>query len=304
MYSWFRFFLRGRIDLQFILIRRAGITVKKYIVIFGVVASIVAHSYLSRAETEFSYKHFILVLDKYVDDSGRVDYLQLKQKRADLDEFVQALENLSGEIFKSWSDEDKIAFWVNTYNALTLKVIIDHIPGVSSSARSTTKPISSIRQIPGVWNKIKFYVMQKELTLDNIEHDILRKNFREPRIHFALNCASKGCPALRQEPYTGNKLGHQLESQAKLFLSSRQNFYIDKKKRKVYLSSIFKWYGKDFVDVYSPKSGFAGQNKKEKAVLYFISLHLNEEGRSYLEEGNLGVKYLKYDWSLNARNAQ
>ena len=143
--------------------------------------------------------------------------------------------------------------------------------------------------------------MQRDLTLDHIEHRILRKKFREPRIHFALNCASKGCPVLRQEPYTGDKLDHQLESQAKLFLSSRHNFYIDKKKKKVYLSSILKWYGDDFIDVYTPESGFTGQNKKERAVLYFISLHLREEDRAFLEEGNLRIKYLKYDWSLNIR---
>ncbi len=279
-------------------------TMRKYAVVFSVVALIFMLAYLRGAETEISYKQFQSILDQYVDDFGMVNYLQLSQKRIDRDEFARALRDLSEDAFMTWSDEDKIAFWVNAYNALTLKVIIDHLFKKSSSARPRIKKITSIRQIPGVWNKIKFDVMQRKLTLDNIEHEILRKEFREPRIHFALNCASKGCPVLKQEPYEGDKLNLQLESQAKLFLSNRQNFYIDKKKRKVYLSSILKWYGNDFIDDYTPKSGFANKNKKERAVLHFISLHLNDEDRRFLEEGNFGVKFLKYDWSLNERKTE
>ncbi|MFC2164902.1 DUF547 domain-containing protein [Acidobacteriota bacterium] len=283
------------------MIRRAITTVNKYVVVFSIVTLIFVQANVQGTESDFSYKHFMSVLDKYVDDFGLVNYFQLKQERTDLDKFTRSLSSLSEATFKTWSAKDRIAFWVNAYNALTLKVIIDHLFRKSSSAQSNSKPITSIRQIPGVWSKIKFNIMQRKLTLDDIEHEILRKKFREPRIHFALNCASKGCPVLRKEPYTGDKLDLQLEAQTKLFLSNRQNFYIDKIKKKVYLSSIFKWYGKDFIDVYSPKSGFAKRNKKEKAVLYFISLHLEEEDSALLDEGNLGVKYLKYDWSLNAR---
>jgi hypothetical protein len=246
----------------------------------------------------------MLVLDKYVDDSGLVNYSRLKQERAELDKFVRALRDLDAATFLNWPDVEKIAFWLNAYNALTLKVIIDNMPAVSGSGRSDGKSLKSIRQIRGVWDKKKFSIMQRNLTLDQIEHEILRKEFKEPRIHFALNCASKGCPVLRREPYVGQNLERQLESQAKIFLSNRQNFYIDRAKRKVYLSSILKWYGDDFVDVYAPRTGFSEHNKKKKAVLYFVSLYLKEEDSRYLAEKNFSVRYLKYDWSLNEWNTQ
>lgn len=146
--------------------------------------------------------------------------------------------------------------------------------------------------------------MGERLTLDEIEHKILRQKFTEPRIHMALVCAAKSCPYLRQEPYEGSKLDFQLETQTRTFLSQRKNYAIDRDRQTVYLSSIFKWFGEDFIDVYKPESGFANANQKERAFLHFVSLHVPEENRRYLEEGEYSIRYTKYDWSLNERNIQ
>lgn len=252
----------------------------------------------------FSYSMYAKVLDGFVDGSGRVDYNRLKIERQNLDAFIRILADVHPVDFGTWSDEAQIAFWVNAYNALTLKVIIDNYPIKSSFLRSLSYPKNSIRQIGGVWDKITFSVMGEKYTLDQIEHQILRQKFSEPRIHMALVCASKSCPNLRQEPYEESNLDFQLETQIRTFLSYRKNYSIDWDKQTIYLSSIFKWFGEDFVDVYKPESGFSNANPKERAVLYFVSLHVPEEDKRYLEKGKYSIRYVKYDWSLNERNAQ
>jgi hypothetical protein len=182
------------------------------------------------------------VLKTYVDEKGKVNYRELKENKKEMNVFLDKLKKLEPEDYQTWSDEERIALWINAYNALTLKAILDHYPLNESSFRTRKFPRNSIRQISGVWDKIKFPVMGKGITLDHIEHKILRKEFQEPRIHMALVCAARGCPPLRQEPYKAEMLNDQLDDQARRFLSSDKNFSIDKKQRLVYLSSIL-WEG-------------------------------------------------------------
>jgi hypothetical protein len=249
-----------------------------------------------------SYSLYAKVLDSFVDGSSRVDYKRLKIERQNLDAFIRNLAVVDSVDFETWTDEAKIAFWVNVYNALTLRVIIDNYPIKSSFFRSLSYPKNSIRQIGGVWDKIFFSVLGESYTLDQIEHQILRQEFSEPRIHMALVCAAKSCPNLRQEPYEESKLDFQLETQTRTFLSYGKNYSIDRDKRTIYLSSIFNWFGEDFIEVYTPESGFVDANQKERAVLYFISLHVPEEDKRYLEKGSYSIRYQKYDWTLNERN--
>jgi hypothetical protein len=115
----------------------------------------------------------------------------------------------------------------------------------------------------------------------------------------ALVCAAKSCPHLRREPYEAPKLDFQLETQTRTFLSQGTNYFIDRQKQTIHLSSLFKWFGEDFIDVYQPGKGFLDANHKEKAVLYFVSLHVSEEDRLYLENASYSIRYTKYDWSLN-----
>ena len=124
------------------------------------------------------------------------------------------------------------------------------------------------------------------LTLNTVEHGILRKDYVEPRIHFALVCAAKGCPPLRNESYVATRLDEQLNDQARQFLANAQKNRVDMESQTVYLSPIFKWYGVDF-------------EKKSGGVLQFLKPYWPEQERTELEKGDFKIRYTDYDWSLN-----
>lgn len=249
---------------------------------------------------DFSYDSYAAVLREHVDDRGMVSYAALKDDPAELNRFVRALAAVKPETYQSWDEPAKIAFWINAYNALTLKAIIDHYPIKAGLISGLAYPANSIRQIPGVWDKLQFLVMGQKMTLNQIEHETLRAKFNEPRIHVALVCAALGCPQLRNEPFIGERLDEQLSDQSRGFVTDASKFRIDRDAGKVYLSSIFKWFGGDFVKTYKPESGFAsGGSDAEKAVLHFAAGHLPAQDADYLRTGNYAVEYLDYDWSLN-----
>jgi Protein of unknown function, DUF547 len=249
----------------------------------------------------FSYEGYAKTLSAHVDGQGKVNYRGLKADRKGLDAFVSSLAALEPEVFSKWSDKEKIAFWINAYNALTLRVIIDNYPIKASFFSALRFPQNSIRQIKGVWDEIQFPVMERNMTVDNIEHDTLRSQFDDPRIHMALVCAALGCPPLRNEPYTANKLDSQLDDQARRFFQDPEKFRVDRGEGRIYLSSIFKWFGGDFVKAYGSDKRFPGKGETERAVLNFASKYLDRDENSYLEEGGYSISYLPYDWSLNEK---
>ncbi len=247
----------------------------------------------------FSYDDYADALKAYVNDNGMVNYAQLKSHSEKLDSFLSSLAALDRNVYDGWQNPAKIAFWLNAYNACTLKAIIDHYPIQSSFFASLRYPKNSIRQISGVWDKLQFTVMGQPMMLDGIEHGTLRKEFHEPRIHMALVCAAMGCPPLRNEPYTGDRLSAQLDDQARRFLSNPAKFRIDAQGGTVYLSSIFKWFGEDFVTKYGVDQGYGNHSAVERAVLHFISGYLGKEDADRLSAGDYSISYLDYDWSLN-----
>ena len=239
------------------------------------------------------------VLRTFVDTRGMVDYAGLKDNPHALDDYLNYVATVPEQTIDQWSDPDKIAFWINVYNSLTLKAILDHYPIKSSFLRSRFYPKNSIRQIPGVWNKLKFTVHNRRMTLEHIEHKILRVQFNEPRIHMALVCAAKGCPALRREPYTGPALHEQLRDQCANFVANRDKFKVSRREGIVNISPIFKWYGKDFVTTYTPRENPGDLDQPLSAVMNFIARHAEALFKPYLYRGKFEVKYLDYDWSLN-----
>lgn len=247
----------------------------------------------------FDYSRYNKVLKIYVNSGGYVNYGKLKESRGDLDKFVKQLGSVERGKFASFANRDKVAFWINAYNAFTLKAIVDNYPIKSSFLKSVIYPKNSIRQIAGVWDKLKFRAAGRNVTLDQIEHSILRKKFKEPRIHLALVCASIGCPILRREAFVGRKLEKQFKDQAGKFLKKRKYFRILKNKNRVYISSIFDWFGKDFVGMYGTSSKFRGKDRETRAVLNFISRHASKTVQDYLANNEYTVRYLKYNWALN-----
>jgi hypothetical protein len=252
-----------------------------------------------------AYDDYAVVLARHVDDNGLVDYAGLKKARAPLDGFVKGLARADRAAYDSWPAAERIAWWINAYNALTLRAVIDHYPiegaVTGGTGAGSDYPQNSIRRIPGVWDKLEFEVMATRMTLDHIEHKILRAGFKEPRIHAALVCAAISCPPLRREPFTGARLDNQLDDQVRRFLSRRGSFQIDREKGAVHLSSIFDWFGEDFAGFAGAVSVAGGLGAKEKAVLGFAAKYLDGGDRDYIAAGKYTVTYTPYDWTLNER---
>jgi hypothetical protein len=252
----------------------------------------------------FRYDDYALILKSYVNDHGMVNYRGLQANRERLEVFISAMGRLNPKRYSQWSERRQIAFWINAYNALVLKIIIDHYPIRPSLFKLAVFPRHSIWHISGVWGKLKFPVMGRPMSLNDIEHETLRKNFNEPRIHVAIVCASIGCPPLRNEPFRGERLDTQLEDQSRRFLSNQGNFRIDKDNKKVHLSSIFKWFGEDFVDTYGREEKSQGRRQTVRAVLNFTSKHVSPEEGKYLATEVYSIQYTDYDWSLNEQKEE
>ncbi len=253
---------------------------------------------LLRADaTPVDYSPYSRLLENFVDSDNMVDYRSLKQEPADLNKFLQNLKNLPGSKYESLGHDQKIAFWINAYNACVLKVIIDNYP--IQTSRSVIYPDNSIRQIPGVWNEITFDIMNEPHTLNKIQNQILRRSFYQPYIHMALVSAEKGCPPLRKEPYKGDELFFQFSDQISIFLSDSGKFKYKKGKNLILISPIFKWYGEDFESPQAEEA-FPDYPPKDAGILYFLKQNLPQD-HPFFEEKDIKYKieFLDYDWSLN-----
>lgn len=221
---------------------------------------------------------FDRLLRKYVDENGLVNYKAWKgQDEETLRNYLQSLEKVGPH---PPGLSERLAFWINAYNALTIQGILEFYP-----VKSIKDKVNRILGF-NIWDDYPMTVNGKAYSLNDIEHKVLRK-MGEPRIHFAIVCASVGCPKLRNEAYKGVKLDLQLEDQSTFFFTQQRNFRIDRAGRTVYLSSILDWFGEDF-------------GGSDRAKLDFASKHLSEEkDKEFLRSGELKVKYLDYNWSLN-----
>ena len=255
-------------------------------------------------DAAFNLTHYTQVLRHVDKKSGLVDYRRIQEKPDDLLTFVKQVAEVTSEQYESWSQSEQLAFWCNVYNGLTLQAIVEHYPITKKPKITQDAPANSIRQIPGVWKGHKWRVMGREMTLDEIEHKVIRPRFEKPEIHMALVCAAMSCPPLRHEPFTGEKLQAQFDDQTRRFLADALRFKIDRAGKTVYLSAIFQWFGEDFVKGFVPKQGFGSHSEAERASLHFISQYLSESDAAYLRKGKYRIAYLPYDWSLNEKPAK
>lgn len=219
--------------------------------------------------------------------STSVDYQGFLAQRSQLKDYLKDLEQVSQSDFDQWSDNKKLAFLINAYNAWTVELILTEYPDLKS-----IRDLGSFFRSP--WAKSFIPLLGDTYSLDDIEHELIRgdNKYQEPRIHFAVNCASIGCPALREEAYDESRLDNQLEEQTQRFLSDTSRNYIQDKQ--LYLSSIFKWYKGDF------EKGFRGANSLESfLLLYPESLKLTKNQRTTLANNDMEIDFLDYDWQLN-----
>jgi len=227
------------------------------------------------AVASFDHSIWNRLLATYVDDAGRVAYRDLQEH--DMPLFQVYLDSLGSATPDRWPTEEQLAFWINAYNAgLVLAVL---------QGQSAESLIGRAR----LFKTWEFRVAGTDRSPDDIEHGILRKRFSEPRIHFAIVCASTSCPRLRREAYVAARLDAQLDDQTRRFVNDPARNVIDPKTRTLKLSKIFDWFQEDFV-------------KAAGSVTAFVARWVQDpEARAWLRSGPVKIEYLDYDWSLNVQ---
>jgi len=232
--------------------------------------------------------------------NGLVNYKVLRADPKLLHEYLKLLEQINPNEFEKWSADEQKAFWINAYNAITIEGIVRNYPiqwgGLIARARF---PKSSIRHINNFWDTVFIKVMGRDITLNQIEHEILRKQFNDPRIHFVIVCASIGCPLLENRAFIPEDLDQRLERVTTDFINNPEKVRLDKKKNILYLSSIFDWYKQDFTASNNVLKKFNKYSKKERGVMVFIVNYLPEIEKDFIIKNQPKIKYLNYDWSLN-----
>ena len=202
-------------------------------------------------------------------------YTNLKANPEKLEDFLDVLAGANPE---EMSFAEQLAFWINAYNALVIKGVIDHYP---------TK---SVRKCEAVWwlflTRLKFNVAGEMYTLNQIEHDIIRTEFVDARVHFALVCASKSCPPLAESVFLPETIEDQLDDVTLKFIADPEKVRLDRNGNIVYLSKIFKWYETDFTEGYD-------------GIADFLADFLPPEDAEFVLREDVTLQYLDYDWSLN-----
>ncbi len=227
------------------------------------------------AGESFDNTDYAYLLDKYVDENSMVDYIGIETEENMLDRYI---EDIAKADYENLSRYEKLSLLINSYNAFTLKLIIQN-PG-----------IDSIKDIPSGkrWDNNVWDIAGEKVTLSDLEHKRIRGEFGEPKIHFALVCASTSCPQLRKVPFEGNKLKEQLDDQARQFFSVKRNFKWSPDKKELYLSEILDWFRFDFAET-------------EMGVVDYSLKYIDTEKADEIESvrDSIKIKYVSYDWSLN-----
>jgi hypothetical protein len=245
------------------------------------------------AWTALLKKHVVVI------DGGKasqVRYAGFAQERAQLKTYLDSLSQVSEAEFKGWSKPQQMAFLINAYNAYTVEKVLTRYPDLGS--------IWDFGRVFGNPFKDRFFtLLGREGSLDRIEHETLRAKgaYDEPRVHFAVNCASVGCPMLREEAYVADRLDAQLEEQTRRFLSDRSRNRLNARKGALEVSRIFDWFKEDW------QSGYRGFDAKAPAAgsreqyfgRYAKLLADDPAQQQLIEDGKAAIVFLDYDWTLN-----
>jgi len=221
----------------------------------------------------FDHRNLDGVLKKYVRPGGWVDYAGLEQSPDRLDAYISSLAQVD---FEALARDEKLALAINAYNAFTLRLILDHLP------------LDSIQDIPEDkrWKARRWVLGGKTVSLQDLEDDWLRAGFRDPRIHFAINCASVSCPPLRMEAYRGADIEAQLRDQADFVHHNRRWFELDTQSDDLHLTRLYLWYEGDFEQI-------AGSS------LEFAARYSTELRERLAANGAPDIGWIEYDWALN-----
>ena len=235
---------------------------------------------------EFDHEHaqWTKILAQYV-HGDRFDYGGLKKDPQALNDYIATLEAVTPAELASWTEHQQMAFWINVYNAHVIKLIVKEYP------------VKSIRDLGTLLNKVwdkRFIRLDthhpsgkpKKLSLDDVEHKILRPKFKDARVHAAVNCASESCPPLLNEAFTGKNLDRQLDGAVRAWIADTTRNRFDRSKNKMKISEIFKWFKGDF-------------ERDGGSVREWIAKYAPAETAKWLRESKVKVGYLNYSWKLN-----
>lgn len=246
------------------------------------------------AHADFDHSTWDGLLKKHVTSlrggqATQVNYQAFRVDQVQLKRYLQALGQVKPAEFDRWAKPEQLAFLINAYNAATVDLVLS-----GDAKLKSIKDLGSIFRSP--WKKDFVTLLGQTRSLDNIEHDLIRGSgrYNEPRIHFAVNCASVGCPALRSEAFVASRLEGQLEDSTRLFLADQTRNRLDGNTLKV--SSIFKWYREDF-----EKNWRGASSLPQFLGVYSTPLGLDAKQTQALKQGQINVDFLPYDWNLNRK---
>lgn len=262
-------------------------------------AACVAHSPGPAAQTPESVEPFHRPFDQLLDTNvrdGLVYYRALAGQRGQLDRYAGSLD-VAPATYDRWSRDQKVAFWLNAYNALVLQTVVSHYP---IRGKAAGYPASSIRQIPGAFERARHRLAGRSLSLDDIERTILPE-FKDPRVYLALGRGAVGSGRLRSEAYTASRLDAQLAAVEAEFVDNRSMLRIDRLAGHVSVTPIISWRAGEFVAAYDrgEQGPFARRSPVERAVLAFAARHLLRLEREFVERNDFAVVFHEFDWRLN-----
>lgn len=260
----------------------------KVVLVSAWIIGLVFAGFASQCDAEtFDYAPLNRTIGRVVNAHGQVDYEAAKTD-ADLQAFVDQLARISPDTHPALfpSRADSLAFWINTYNAFVLSGVAKAYPVFS---------VTKIAPNFGFFKIYRFVVGKRRVTLDHIEHEIIRKQFADPRIHAAINCAAVSCPRLLNTVFTPDKLDEQLNAVMRDMIHNPIHVQINRKTKVVSLSAIFDWFSSDF-------TSYVQAREAGETVLDYLSLFLPKNDILYLQNHpDLQIVFLDYDWSLNSQ---
>jgi hypothetical protein len=229
--------------------------------------------------------------------ASQVRYAGFAQDRGELKAYLGSLSKVSEAEFGGWSKPQRMAFLINAYNAFTIELILSRYPDLKSIRDLGSLPFNS------PWKRKFFTLLGREHSLDGIEHEMLRKPgaYDESRVHYAVNCASIGCPMLREEAYVAERLEAQLEEQAVRFLSDRSRNRYNAQTGRLEVSKIYDWFKEDWTSGYRGFESRAApiRSREQYFARYALLLADGLGERKLVEEGKAPLDFLEYDWALN-----
>ncbi len=250
-------------------------------------------------EAGFSHADFDAFLSRHVDAEGRVDYERAASDRADLDRYLARLAALSPDSHpeRLRTESDRLAYWLNAYNASVISLVLAHHPISSVNDVQPPFPLRFLPEGAGFFVFRRVVLGGKRLTLYGLEHRVIRPRFLEPRVHFALNCASRGCPRLPARAFSPAGLEAELEREARRFVAEERNVRVDAEARRLYLSSLFDWFEEDFTRWLAKR-----RPELERSLRGYVLLYASGEKESALRDcTDCELAFVPYDWSLNGQ---